>query len=96
LCSDGRKQNKPIENKRLCSKCKEKETRVKANQTESVCGDCLHAGILAKFKGAVNSHGMILPTDKVLVAFSGGPASRYGFFTDKCKTVVGLLWFEIY
>jgi len=76
LCSDGRKQNKPIENKRLCSKCKEKETRVKANQTESVCGDCLHAGILAKFKGAVNSHGMILPTDKVLVAFSGGPASR--------------------
>lgn len=75
-CSDGRKQNKHTENKRLCLKCKEKETRVKANQTESVCGDCLHTSILAKFKGAVNSHGMILPTDKVLVAFSGGPASR--------------------
>lgn len=75
-CGNERKGKTGNEINSFCSKCKEKESRVKANQTERLCGDCLHATLLAKFKGAVNSHGMILPTDRLLLAFSGGPASR--------------------
>ncbi|GLJ12244.1 hypothetical protein SUGI_0187240 [Cryptomeria japonica] len=76
VCGNGRKGKTGNEIHSFCSKCKEKEAQVKANQTEGLCGDCLHATLLAKFKGAVNSNGMILPTDKLLLAFSGGPASR--------------------
>eukprot|EP00252_Welwitschia_mirabilis_P001430 TRINITY_DN1128_c0_g1_i3.p1 TRINITY_DN1128_c0_g1~~TRINITY_DN1128_c0_g1_i3.p1 ORF type:complete len:477 (-),score=76.53 TRINITY_DN1128_c0_g1_i3:276-1706(-) len=59
-----------------CSKCKEKKSQIKANQTELLCGDCLHSSILSKFKTSVNNHGMLLPGDKVLLGFSGGPSSR--------------------
>ncbi|CAN6449238.1 unnamed protein product [Victoria cruziana] len=60
----------------LCCKCKERQAQAKANQTEDLCGGCLRSSLFAKFKLAVTSHSMINPSDNVLVAFSGGPASR--------------------
>ncbi|KAF7070713.1 hypothetical protein CFC21_076190 [Triticum aestivum] len=41
-----------------------------------LCGECLRAQLFGKFKLAVTSNAMVRPTDSVLVAFSGGPASR--------------------
>ncbi|KAL4193035.1 hypothetical protein AMTRI_Chr06g197360 [Amborella trichopoda] len=65
-----------IANTKLCCKCQERDGVAKANQTESLCPPCLRSSLFAKFKLAVTSHAMISPTDKLLVAFSGGPASR--------------------
>lgn len=40
------------------------------------CADCFRSNLFGKFRLAVTSNAMISPTDKVLVAFSGGPSSR--------------------
>ncbi|KAJ1429973.1 Rossmann-like alpha/beta/alpha sandwich fold [Sesbania bispinosa] len=40
------------------------------------CADCFKSNLFGKFRFAVTSNAMITPTDKVLVAFSGGPSSR--------------------
>jgi cytoplasmic tRNA 2-thiolation protein 2 len=62
---------------RQCVKCKEQNAVLAVgNQSEPICANCLHVSLLAKFKTAVNNNGLVLPSDKVLVAFSGGPASR--------------------
>ncbi|CAM6129274.1 unnamed protein product [Calypogeia fissa] len=61
----------------LCVKCKERTAALTVgNQSEPICADCLHASLLAKFRTAVNNNGLVVSSDKVLVAFSGGPASR--------------------
>ncbi|KAL5226200.1 hypothetical protein ABZP36_012839 [Zizania latifolia] len=41
-----------------------------------LCGECFRAHLFGKFKLAVTSNAMVRPTDSVLLAFSGGPASR--------------------
>ncbi|MQL95084.1 hypothetical protein Taro_027737 [Colocasia esculenta] len=55
----------------LCSKCGEH-----AAFYGNLCGGCFRFSLFGKFKLAVTSKAMISPTDKVLVALSGGPASR--------------------
>jgi hypothetical protein len=61
----------------FCVKCKEGVVaRVVANQSEPMCLGCLHASLLSKFKTAINNHSLVTPSDNVLLAFSGGPASR--------------------
>ncbi|KAK7378154.1 hypothetical protein VNO80_03591 [Phaseolus coccineus] len=40
------------------------------------CADCFKVNLFGKFRFAVTSNAMITPTDKVLVAFSGGSSSR--------------------
>ncbi|CAA7404241.1 unnamed protein product [Spirodela intermedia] len=55
----------------LCNKCREI-----AAVYNNLCGACFRFSLYGKFKVAVTSNGMISPTDKVLVALSGGPASR--------------------
>ncbi|KAL3679509.1 hypothetical protein R1sor_022465 [Riccia sorocarpa] len=63
---------------RLCIKCKDGIPAVTVgNQTEPMCATCLYGSLLSKFKTAVNNHGLITPSDNVLVAVSGGPASRF-------------------
>lgn len=66
---------------RTCTKCKPDPdspapAQAMANQTEAVCPGCLHRSLLGKFKAAASTHGLFAPGDKLLVAFSGGPASR--------------------
>lgn len=56
----------------LCNKCLEI-----AAVYNNLCGACFRFSLYGKFKAAVTSNGMISPTDKVLVALSGGPASRF-------------------
>ncbi|CAM0949241.1 unnamed protein product [Alopecurus aequalis] len=41
-----------------------------------LCAECLRAQLFGKFKLAVTSNAMVRPTDSILLAFSGGPASR--------------------
>ncbi|KAL2613451.1 hypothetical protein R1flu_025143 [Riccia fluitans] len=61
----------------LCIKCKDGVPAITVgNQTEPMCASCLYVSLLSKFKTAVNNHGLITPSDNVLVAVSGGPASR--------------------
>lgn len=67
----------------LCSKCKEEKSAFSAQSNNpsseggGLCLSCFRSSLFSKFKLAVTSHSMISPTDKVLVAFSGGPASRF-------------------
>ncbi|ONK64815.1 uncharacterized protein A4U43_C07F30250 [Asparagus officinalis] len=56
---------------RLCSKCGEME-----QDYNGMCTACFRSFLFGKFKLAVTTNAMISPTDNVLVAFSGGPASR--------------------
>jgi cytoplasmic tRNA 2-thiolation protein 2 len=58
---------------RRCTKCGEEEAQKDCN---GLCAGCFRAYLYGKFKLAVTSNAMISPTDKVLVAFSGGPSSR--------------------
>ncbi|KAL0915835.1 hypothetical protein M5K25_013294 [Dendrobium thyrsiflorum] len=55
----------------LCSKCGEGKPA-----WNSLCLACFRSSLFGKFKLAVTSNAMISPSDKVLVAFSGGSASR--------------------
>ncbi|KAJ7547312.1 hypothetical protein O6H91_08G079700 [Diphasiastrum complanatum] len=57
-------------------KCKQKAGQVLGNQTEPMCKDCLRLSLLSKFKTGLNHQGAVGGSDKVLVAFSGGPGSR--------------------
>ncbi|CAI9297724.1 unnamed protein product [Lactuca saligna] len=61
-----------------CLKCKAAEATVFTGGEggSRFCADCFRSNLYGKFKLAVTSHAMISPTDKVLVAFSGGPSSR--------------------
>uniref|UniRef100_A0A0E0RJD7 Cytoplasmic tRNA 2-thiolation protein 2 n=1 Tax=Oryza rufipogon TaxID=4529 RepID=A0A0E0RJD7_ORYRU len=55
-----------------------------------LCGECFRANLLGKFKLAVTSNAMVRPTDSVLLAFSGGPASRVAlqFIHEmRCKAI---------
>ncbi|KAF6158856.1 hypothetical protein GIB67_012499 [Kingdonia uniflora] len=69
--------------RRICFKCKATDA-LDSNNTDNCnveaitnfCFDCFRANLYGKFKQAVTAHDMISPTDNVLVAFSGGPASR--------------------
>lgn len=63
LCSMG--------NQAPCSKCREEKSA-----WNGLCLPCLRSSLFGKFKLAVTSNAMISPRDKVLVAFSGGSASR--------------------
>lgn len=62
----------------LCFKCKAKERMSSSEEGDDgrFCSDCFRSNLFAKFRQAVNSNAMISPSDKVLVAFSGGPCSR--------------------
>jgi hypothetical protein len=57
---------------RACTKCKEED----APPNELLCASCLHTSLVSKFKTAVNKNSLVMPCDNVLLAFSGGPASR--------------------
>lgn len=74
--------NDDSSNKHLCSKCKSKErmSSSKVGDDGRFCSDCFRSNLFAKFRQAVTSNAMISPSDKVLVAFSGGPCSRYLLF----------------
>ncbi|XP_078442650.1 adenine nucleotide alpha hydrolases-like superfamily protein [Wolffia australiana] len=54
-----------------CFKCREI-----AAVYNKLCPGCFRFSLYGKFKATVTSNGMISPTDKVLVALSGGPGSR--------------------
>ena len=58
--------------RRLCVKCKEEPT-----SDFELCRTCLHTNLVSKFKTAVNKNSLVTPVDHVLVALSGGPASRF-------------------
>lgn len=66
-------------NTNLCFKCKSKERMSTSGVGDDgrFCSDCFRSNLFAKFRQAVTSNAMISPSDKVLVAFSGGPCSRY-------------------
>ncbi|XP_022766665.1 cytoplasmic tRNA 2-thiolation protein 2 isoform X1 [Durio zibethinus] len=62
----------------LCVKCKSNEPICCGIDRDDAkfCRDCFKTNIYGKFKQAVTYNAMITPSDKVLVAFSGGPSSR--------------------
>lgn len=72
----------------ICIKCKVNQTMAAASTAGFTgeysfdgdfgrfCGECFRNNLYGKFRFAVTSNGLILPTDNVLVAFSGGPSSR--------------------
>ncbi|KAM6565868.1 hypothetical protein CsatA_024996 [Cannabis sativa] len=64
----------------LCLKCKANHPISSASSGSGddvrFCGDCFRSNLYGKFRLAVTSNAMISPTDKVLVAFSGGTSSR--------------------
>lgn len=43
------------------------------------CAECFRSNLYGKFRFVVASSAMILPSDNVLVAFSGGSSSRYSY-----------------
>ncbi|KAK7285605.1 hypothetical protein RJT34_20381 [Clitoria ternatea] len=62
----------------LCIKCKVNDAVSGYGGIDDgrFCADCFKNNLFGKFRFAVTSNAMITPTDKVLVAFSGGPSSR--------------------
>uniref|UniRef100_A0A0D9Y100 Cytoplasmic tRNA 2-thiolation protein 2 n=1 Tax=Leersia perrieri TaxID=77586 RepID=A0A0D9Y100_9ORYZ len=59
---------------RDCGKCGAAAVAVAGGL--GLCGECFRAHLFGKFKLAVTSNAMVRPTDSLLLAFSGGPASR--------------------
>jgi hypothetical protein len=59
-----------------CGKCDGGGAAVAVAGGVGMCVDCFRAHLFGKFKLAVTSNAMVRPTDAVLLAFSGGPASR--------------------
>ncbi|CAI5958848.1 unnamed protein product [Closterium sp. NIES-65] len=59
-----------------CIKCRAADAAALVNQTEALCAGCLRGALLGKFKSAVNSGKLVAKDDHVLLAFSGGAASR--------------------
>lgn len=80
----------------VCLKCKMNETIAVTHpgvangggEGGRFCADCFRSNLFGKFRFAVTSNAMISPSDNVLLAFSGGSASRY--FCCMCVCVV--LW----
>lgn len=70
-------ETNPIAND-LCIKCKVNDAISGYGGVDDgrFCADCFRNNLFGKFRFAVTSNAMITPTDKVLVAFSGGPSSR--------------------
>lgn len=61
----------------VCVKCKANEPIAAAAAADGrFCADCFRSNLFGKFRHAVASNAMISPADNVLVAFSGGHASR--------------------
>ncbi|KAL8493984.1 hypothetical protein ACS0TY_024964 [Phlomoides rotata] len=68
----------------LCLKCKVNETISVTHPAVAggggdggrFCADCFRGNLFGKFRFAVTSNAMISPSEKVLVAFSGGSSSR--------------------
>uniref|UniRef100_A0A7C9EQS3 Cytoplasmic tRNA 2-thiolation protein 2 n=1 Tax=Opuntia streptacantha TaxID=393608 RepID=A0A7C9EQS3_OPUST len=66
-------------NGNLCVKCKASPAvagGAGGGDDGRFCAECFRGSLFGKFRLAVTSNGMISPSDKVLVAFSGGPSSR--------------------
>ncbi|RYR01395.1 hypothetical protein Ahy_B06g080263 isoform B [Arachis hypogaea] len=65
-------------NGNICVKCKLNDSVSGYGGIDDgrFCADCFRSNLFGKFRYAVTSNAMISPTDKVLVAFSGGPSSR--------------------
>ncbi|CAL4970397.1 unnamed protein product [Urochloa decumbens] len=59
-----------------CGKCDGGGAVVATSGGAGMCRECFRAHLFGKFKLAVTSNAMVRPTDAVLLAFSGGPASR--------------------
>ncbi|XP_052174528.1 cytoplasmic tRNA 2-thiolation protein 2 [Diospyros lotus] len=66
-----------------CIKCKSNQNIAATSPTVAIggdaarfCADCFRSNLFGKFRFAVTSNAMISPSDKVLLAFSGGPSSR--------------------
>ncbi|PAN21612.1 hypothetical protein PAHAL_3G479900 [Panicum hallii] len=59
-----------------CGKCDGGGPAVAVSGGAGMCRECFRAYLFGKFKLAVTSNAMVRPTDAVLLAFSGGPASR--------------------
>ncbi|XP_052137587.1 cytoplasmic tRNA 2-thiolation protein 2 [Oryza glaberrima] len=75
---------------RECGKCGGGAAAVAVAGGLGLCGECFRANLLGKFKLAVTSNAMVRPTDSVLLAFSGGPASRVAlqFIHEmRCKAI---------
>lgn len=75
--NSGAAEANPIANN-LCIKCKVKEAISGYGGVDDgrFCADCFRSNLFGKFRFAVTANAMISPSDKVLVAFSGGPSSR--------------------
>lgn len=65
----------------LCVKCKANEPASGLGDDGRFCADCFRNNLFGKFRLAVTANAMITPSDNVLVALSGGPASRYAYVT---------------
>ncbi|KAL6847287.1 hypothetical protein ACP4OV_023140 [Aristida adscensionis] len=59
-----------------CGKCDGGGAAVAVAGGVGMCRECFRAHLFGKFKLAVTGNAMVRPTDAVLLAFSGGPASR--------------------
>ena len=59
-----------------CGKCDGGGPAVAVSGGAGMCRECFRAYLFGKFKLAITSNAMVCPTDAVLLAFSGGPASR--------------------
>ncbi|KAL8166445.1 hypothetical protein V2J09_007944 [Rumex salicifolius] len=71
--------SKLLDRKSICVKCKIREGvagGAGGGEDGRFCAECFRGSLFGKFRLAVTSNAMILPSDKVLVAFSGGPSSR--------------------
>ncbi|KAE9585262.1 putative cytoplasmic tRNA 2-thiolation protein [Lupinus albus] len=68
----------PNSSNSICIKCKLNDAVSGYGGVDDgrFCADCFRSNLFGKFRLAVTSNAMITPTDKVLVAFSGGPSSR--------------------
>lgn len=76
----------------VCAKCKEQPT----SEDFELCCTCLHTNLISKFKTAVNQNSLVTPADHVLVAFSGGAASRFdhlAFSSCICRNFLFLVGF---
>ncbi|KZV51586.1 cytoplasmic tRNA 2-thiolation protein 2 [Dorcoceras hygrometricum] len=66
----------------LCIKCKDRVTisvsypSISGGDVGRFCIDCFRGNLYGKFRFAVTSNAMILPSDNLLVGFSGGSSSR--------------------
>jgi cytoplasmic tRNA 2-thiolation protein 2 len=64
-----------------CGKCDGGGAAVAVAGGVGMCAGCFRAHLFGKFKLSVTSNAMVRPTDAVLLAFSGGPASRFPHFS---------------